>query len=65
MIMRDLADSSNDVGQVKQGLEISHFDKEGIVFIDGSKLLADVVVLAYDLVPFLIYLSHNVLQHRI
>ncbi|KAG2039230.1 FAD/NAD(P)-binding domain-containing protein [Suillus americanus] len=32
--------------KVKQGQEISHFDKDGITFKDGSKLLADVIVLA-------------------
>ncbi|KAG2133283.1 FAD/NAD(P)-binding domain-containing protein [Suillus clintonianus] len=32
--------------KVKQGQDISHFDKDGIVFKDGSKLSADVIVLA-------------------
>ncbi|OJA11634.1 hypothetical protein AZE42_04753 [Rhizopogon vesiculosus] len=32
--------------KVKQGQDISHFDEEGIAFKDGSKLLADVIVLA-------------------
>ncbi|OAX34161.1 FAD/NAD(P)-binding domain-containing protein, partial [Rhizopogon vinicolor AM-OR11-026] len=35
--------------KVKQGQDISHFDQEGIVFKDGSKLSADVIVLAYGL----------------
>ncbi|KAG2118656.1 FAD/NAD(P)-binding domain-containing protein [Suillus discolor] len=32
--------------KIKQGQEISHFDKDGITFKDGSKLSADVIVLA-------------------
>ncbi|OJA10744.1 hypothetical protein AZE42_07269 [Rhizopogon vesiculosus] len=32
--------------KVKQGQDISHFDQEGIAFKDGSKLSADVIVLA-------------------
>ncbi|OJA15909.1 hypothetical protein AZE42_10095 [Rhizopogon vesiculosus] len=32
--------------KVKQGQDISHFDKEGIAFKDGSKLSADVIVAA-------------------
>ncbi|KAG1848306.1 FAD/NAD(P)-binding domain-containing protein [Suillus subalutaceus] len=32
--------------KVKQGQDISHFNKDGITFKDGSKLSADVVVLA-------------------
>jgi cation diffusion facilitator CzcD-associated flavoprotein CzcO len=32
--------------KIKQGQDISHFDKDGITFKDGSKLLADVIVLA-------------------
>ncbi|OAX34185.1 FAD/NAD(P)-binding domain-containing protein [Rhizopogon vinicolor AM-OR11-026] len=32
--------------KVKQGQNISHFDKEGITFKDGSKLPADVIVAA-------------------
>ncbi|KAG1744476.1 FAD/NAD(P)-binding domain-containing protein [Suillus lakei] len=32
--------------KIKQGQDISHFDKDGITFKDGSKLSADVVVLA-------------------
>jgi len=32
--------------KVKQGQDIAHFDKEGIAFKDGSKLSADVIVLA-------------------
>ncbi|KAG0693600.1 FAD/NAD(P)-binding domain-containing protein [Suillus ampliporus] len=32
--------------KVKQGQDISHFDKDGIEFKDGSKLSADVIVLA-------------------
>lgn len=35
--------------QIKQGQDISHLDKDGITFKDGSKLSADVIVLAYDL----------------
>ncbi|KAG1730309.1 FAD/NAD(P)-binding domain-containing protein [Suillus lakei] len=31
---------------VKQGQDISHFDKDGIMFQDGSKLSADAIVLA-------------------
>ncbi|KAG2058298.1 FAD/NAD(P)-binding domain-containing protein [Suillus hirtellus] len=31
---------------VKQGQDISHFDKDGITFKDGSELSADVIVLA-------------------
>ncbi|KAG1768736.1 FAD/NAD(P)-binding domain-containing protein [Suillus placidus] len=32
--------------KIKQGQDISHFDKDGITFKDGSKLSADVIVLA-------------------
>ncbi|OAX38736.1 FAD/NAD(P)-binding domain-containing protein [Rhizopogon vinicolor AM-OR11-026] len=32
--------------KVKQGQDISHFDKEGIAFKDGSKLCTDVIVAA-------------------
>lgn len=32
--------------KVKQGQEISHFDRDGITFKDGSKLSADVIILA-------------------
>jgi hypothetical protein len=32
--------------KVKQGQDISHFDKDGITFKDGSQLSADVIVLA-------------------
>ncbi|KAG1733994.1 FAD/NAD(P)-binding domain-containing protein [Suillus lakei] len=32
--------------KVKQGQDISHFDKDGVEFKDGSKLSADVIVLA-------------------
>lgn len=32
--------------KVKQGQDISHLDNDGIKFKDGSKLLADVIVLA-------------------
>ncbi|KAG2068576.1 FAD/NAD(P)-binding domain-containing protein [Suillus decipiens] len=32
--------------RVKQGQDISHFNKDGITFKDGSKLSADVIVLA-------------------
>jgi hypothetical protein len=32
--------------KIKQGQDISHFDKDGIAFKDGSKLSADVIVLA-------------------
>ncbi|KAG1733997.1 FAD/NAD(P)-binding domain-containing protein [Suillus lakei] len=32
--------------KVKQGQDISHFEKDGITFKDGSKLSADVIVLA-------------------
>jgi thioredoxin reductase len=32
--------------KIKQGQDISHVDKDGIVFKDGSKLSADVIVLA-------------------
>ncbi|KAG1820078.1 FAD/NAD(P)-binding domain-containing protein [Suillus variegatus] len=32
--------------KIKQGHEISHFDKDGITFKDGSKLSADVIVIA-------------------
>jgi NADH dehydrogenase FAD-containing subunit len=35
--------------KVKQGQDISHFDKDGITFKDGSQLSADVIVLAYGL----------------
>ncbi|KAG2065534.1 hypothetical protein BDR04DRAFT_1174399 [Suillus decipiens] len=31
---------------IKQGQDISHFDKDGIMFKDGFKLSADVIVLA-------------------
>ncbi|KAG2068594.1 FAD/NAD(P)-binding domain-containing protein [Suillus decipiens] len=39
--------------KVKQGQEISHFDKDGITFKDGSKLSADVIVLATGIEPFM------------
>ncbi|KAG2133312.1 FAD/NAD(P)-binding domain-containing protein [Suillus clintonianus] len=32
--------------KIKQGQDISHFNKDGVVFNDGSKLSADVIVLA-------------------
>ncbi|KAG2152553.1 FAD/NAD(P)-binding domain-containing protein [Suillus bovinus] len=32
--------------KIKQGQDISHFEKDGITFKDGSKLSADVIVLA-------------------
>ncbi|KAG2356762.1 FAD/NAD(P)-binding domain-containing protein [Suillus spraguei] len=32
--------------KIKQGQDISHFDEDGITFKDGSKLSADVIVLA-------------------
>ncbi|KAG2363538.1 hypothetical protein BDR07DRAFT_1403867, partial [Suillus spraguei] len=32
--------------KIKQGQDISHFDRDGITFKDGSKLSADVIVLA-------------------
>ncbi|KAG2340288.1 FAD/NAD(P)-binding domain-containing protein [Suillus weaverae] len=32
--------------KIKQGQDISHFDKDGVTFKDGSKLSADVIVLA-------------------
>ncbi|OLL26601.1 putative indole-3-pyruvate monooxygenase [Neolecta irregularis DAH-3] len=32
--------------KIKQGVEIDSFDKDGIIFCDGSKLEADIVVLA-------------------
>ncbi|KIK35475.1 hypothetical protein CY34DRAFT_782205 [Suillus luteus UH-Slu-Lm8-n1] len=35
--------------KIKQGQDISHLDKDGITFKDGSKLSADVIVLAYGL----------------
>ncbi|KAG2359879.1 hypothetical protein BDR07DRAFT_1378357 [Suillus spraguei] len=35
--------------KIKQGQDISHFDRDGITFKDGSKLSADVIVLAYGL----------------
>jgi hypothetical protein len=35
--------------QIKQGQDISHLNKDGITFKDGSKLSADVIVLAYGL----------------
>ncbi|KAG1869077.1 hypothetical protein DFJ58DRAFT_837881, partial [Suillus subalutaceus] len=34
---------------IKQGQDISHLDKDGITFKDGSKLSADAIVLAYGL----------------
>ena len=32
--------------KVKHGVEIEHFETDGLVLEDGTKLLADVVVLA-------------------
>jgi hypothetical protein len=50
LLFEGLADAFDGMAQVKQGQGISHFDREGIVFKDGSKLSADVIVLAYDLI---------------
>ncbi|KAG1735261.1 FAD/NAD(P)-binding domain-containing protein [Suillus occidentalis] len=38
--------------KIKQGQDISHPDKDGITFKDGSKLPADVIVLAYGLTDY-------------
>ncbi|KAG2356757.1 FAD/NAD(P)-binding domain-containing protein [Suillus spraguei] len=39
--------------KIKQGQDISHFDKDGITFKDGSKLSADVIVLATGIEPIM------------
>ncbi|KAG2362611.1 FAD/NAD(P)-binding domain-containing protein [Suillus spraguei] len=39
--------------RVKQGQDISHFNKDGITFKDGSKLSADVIILATGIEPII------------
>ncbi|KAG2065531.1 hypothetical protein BDR04DRAFT_1174394, partial [Suillus decipiens] len=38
---------------IKQGQDISHFDRDGITFKDGSKLPADVIILATGYEPIM------------
>jgi hypothetical protein len=49
---------------VKQGQDISHFNKDGITFKDDSKLSADVIILAYGLTGSFssIFLTHAAVQ---
>nr|GAT56647.1 predicted protein [Mycena chlorophos] len=37
--------------KIKQGVEITHFESDSVVFADGSKIAADVVVLATGYTP--------------
>ncbi|KAJ7622197.1 FAD/NAD(P)-binding domain-containing protein [Roridomyces roridus] len=39
--------------KVKQGVEIERIDRDGLVFADGSKILADVIVLATGYEPII------------
>ncbi|KAJ7052265.1 FAD/NAD(P)-binding domain-containing protein [Mycena amicta] len=39
--------------KIKQGVEITHIDPDGVVFADGSKIEADVVVLATGYTPII------------
>ncbi|KAJ7052247.1 FAD/NAD(P)-binding domain-containing protein [Mycena amicta] len=39
--------------KIKQGVEITHIDPDGVVFADGSKIEADVVVLATGYSPII------------
>ncbi|EMD35756.1 hypothetical protein CERSUDRAFT_84853 [Gelatoporia subvermispora B] len=39
--------------KMKSGVEVDHFEEDGVVFADGSKVLADVVVLATGNLPII------------
>jgi hypothetical protein len=64
MVTLHQSDTKSGLAQIKQGVDVKEVVPDGLVFQDGSKIVADVIVLAWVQILLHLVVLNSFEQHR-